>query len=96
MDSEDLVRIFQTADSTLLPVIKSMLDGAGIPYIVQGDHALGMLPLGPFGTGVTRGLLGAIILVPRSRAPEAEELLRQLVVETSGEDAGEDAGEESD
>ena len=76
--TDDLVRVFQTADSTLLPVIKSMLDGAGIPHIVQGDHALGLLPLGPFGTGVTRGLLGAIILVPREHAAAAQEILNEL------------------
>jgi hypothetical protein len=78
MMTDDLVRVFQTADSTLLPIIKSMLDGAGIPHIVQGDHALGLLPLGPFGTGVTRGLLGAIILVPREHAAAAKEILNEL------------------
>lgn len=71
----DMVRVFQTADSTLLPIIKSLLDGAGIPHVVQGDHALGLLPLGPFGTGVTRGLLGAIVLVPREHAAAAREIL---------------------
>jgi hypothetical protein len=71
----DMVRVFQTADSTLLPIIKSLLDGAGIPHVVQGDHALGLLPLGPFGTGVTRGLLGAIVLVPREHAADAREIL---------------------
>lgn len=76
----DMVRVFQTADSTLLPIVKSVLDGAGIPHLVQGDHALGLLPLGPFGTGVTRGLLGAIVLVPREHADEAKDLLRSLPV----------------
>ena len=88
-DRDDLVRVFQTADSTLLPVIKSVLDGARIPYVVQGDHALGMLPLGPFGTGVTRGLLGAIVLVPRERAAEAGELLKPYAGPDSAEDAEE-------
>lgn len=86
--TDDLVRVFQTADSTLLPIIKSMLDGAGIPHIVQGDHALGLLPLGPFGTGVTRGLLGAIILVPREHAAAAKEILNELP-EASVDDAPE-------
>ena len=75
MMPDDMVRVFQTADSTLLPIIKSLLDGAGIPHVVQGDHALGLLPLGPFGTGVTRGLLGAIVLVPREHAAAAREIL---------------------
>ncbi|HET6278591.1 MAG TPA: DUF2007 domain-containing protein [Candidatus Polarisedimenticolia bacterium] len=71
----EMVRVFQTADSTLLPIIRSMLDGAGIPHVVQGDHAFGLLPLGPFGAGVTRGLLGAIVLVPLEHAAAANEML---------------------
>jgi hypothetical protein len=74
MMTDDLVRVFQTADSTLLPIIKSMLDGAGIPHIVQGDHALGLLPLGPFGTGVTRGAAKEILNeLPKADADEAPE-----------------------
>jgi hypothetical protein len=89
MMTDDLVRVFQTADSTLLPIVKSMLDGAGIPHIVQGDHALGLLPLGPFGTGVTRGLLGAIVLVPREHAAAAKEILNVLP-EAGADEAPED------
>ena len=81
----EMVRVFQTADSTLLPIIKSMLDGAGIPHVVQGDHALGLLPLGPFGTGVTRGLLGAIVLVPSEHADAAKEILNSLPDDDAGE-----------
>ncbi len=82
----DMVRVFQTADSTLLPIIKSLLDGAGIPHVVQGDHALGLLPLGPFGTGVTRGLLGAIVLVPREHAAAAQEILNTFPPPDAGGD----------
>ncbi len=83
---DDMVRVFQTADSTLLPIIKSLLDGAGIPHVVQGDHALGLFPLGPFGTGVTRGLLGAIVLVPREHAAAAQELLNAFPPPDAGGD----------
>ena len=72
---EDLVPVFETADSALLPVLKSVLDAAGIPFTVQGDQMLGLLPLGPFGIGVRRGVLGAIVLVPRERAAEARDVL---------------------
>lgn len=84
----EMVRVFQTADSTLLPIVKSMLEGAGIPHVVQGDHAFGLLPLGPFGAGVTRGLLGAIVLVPREHAAAAEELLSALPETDGGGTAG--------
>jgi hypothetical protein len=80
MMAGEMVRVFQTADSTLLPIIKSMLDGAGIPHVVQGDHAFGLLPLGPFGTGVTRGLLGVIVLVPLEHAAAAKEMLNAFPV----------------
>lgn len=86
---DEMVRVFQTADSTVLPIVKSMLDGVGIPYIVQGDHALGLLPLGPFGAGVTRGLLGAIVLVPREHAAAAEEILSTLPETGAGDAAAE-------
>lgn len=81
----EMVRVFQTADAALLPIIKSMLDGAAIPHVVQGDHALGLLPLGPFGAGVTRGLLGAIVLVPREHAAAAREMLNDLPAAGAGE-----------
>jgi hypothetical protein len=67
--------VLRTSDSNLMPVVKSVLDAAGIPYVVQGDEAMGLLPLGPFGGGVFSRVLGASILVPRDRAEEARELL---------------------
>lgn len=89
----EMVRVFQTADAALLPIIKSMLDGAAIPHVVQGDHALGLLPLGPFGAGVTRGLLGAIVLVPREHAAAAIDILSTLPdAGAGGEPDGQDPG----
>jgi hypothetical protein len=70
-----LVVVLRTADSALVPVVKSVLDAADIPYVVQGDQAMGMLPLGPFGGGIFRDVLGVSVLVPRGREREARELL---------------------
>ena len=42
---QDLVKVFETADLSLLAVVKSILDGGEIHYIVQGETSLGMLPL---------------------------------------------------
>ena len=72
----ELVAAFTTADNTLLPVVKSVLDSAGIPYLVQGDETLGLFPLGRFGVGVSKRTLGAIVRVPKDRLEEAKELLR--------------------
>jgi hypothetical protein len=74
-EAADPVPVFETADSALLPVLKSVLDGAGLPYVVQGDQIMGLLPLGPFGIGVRKSVLGAVILVPRDRVAEARAVL---------------------
>ena len=84
--SEDLVPVFETADSALLPILKSVLYGAGIPHVVQGDRALSLLPMGPFGIGVHKGVLGAIILVPGERAEEARDLLLHIPGGSQDED----------
>ena len=85
---EDLVAIFETADVSLLPVVKSLLDSAEIPFVVQGDEALSVLPVGRWGAGISqsgRGL-AATIRVDKARAQEAEELLRPLAEgEVSGD-----------
>ncbi len=72
----DLVAVFNTADAALLPIVKSALDAAGIPCVVQGEHYLGLFPLGKFATGVSKRALGAIIHVPAEYADEAREILK--------------------
>ena len=87
---EDLVAIFETADVSLLPVVKSLLDSAEIPFIVQGDEALSVLPVGRWGAGISqsgRGL-AATIRVDKERASEAEELLRPLAEGQPAEEQG--------
>jgi hypothetical protein len=77
-----LVRVFETADVALLPVIKSVLQAAEIPFITQGDEALGVLPVGRVGAGgISAGGHGlvATILVARERRDEARDLLDQIV-----------------
>lgn len=76
----DLVPVFETADVSLLPVVTSLLDSAEIPYVVQGEEALSVLPVGRWGAGISqsgRGL-AATIRVEKGRARDAEELLRPL------------------
>lgn len=78
---DDLVTVMETADVAILPVVKSLLRAAGIPFIVQGDEAMGVLPVGRIGLGglTTRGHgLSAGILVPRDREEEAKALLTEL------------------
>ena len=61
-------------------VAKSVLEAAGIPFLVQGEEALGLLPVGRFATGLTQRGQGmvAIIHVAEERADEVRELLAPL------------------
>ena len=85
-DDSELVPVFQTADAALLPLIKSVLQAAGIPYLVQGDQTMGIFPLGSFSVGVSKRTLGAIVRVPEDRADEARELLSTCAEPEPGED----------
>ncbi len=58
-------------------MIKSILDGAEIPYLIQGEEALSMLPVGQLGGPFARRGLGAAVMVPAEYADTAQELLRQ-------------------
>ena len=71
----DLVPIFVTADSSLLAVVKSALESAGIPFVVQGEGGMRLFPMGRFAIGVNKPVLGATILVREENAEEAKGFL---------------------
>jgi len=73
------VLIFTTVEIDLLAVVRSVLQSAEIPFVVQGDHALGQLPTGVLAGPFARGGMAARIFVPASRAEEARELLAHTV-----------------
>jgi hypothetical protein len=71
--------VFRTADASLLPLVKSLLESAEIPFLVQGEETtLGLLPLGPVGGGSDRRLLGAVVKVPQEHEETARGLLAGL------------------
>ena len=72
------VDVFRTVDIATLAVIKSVLDGSGITYVVQGESALTLLPVGPLWGGLGSAGVAAVIQVPEEEAEEALELLRQV------------------
>ena len=76
----ELVAVLKTTDSILLPVVKSLLDSAGIEYVSQGEEALGVLPLGPAGSKVVRSswAWGATIHVAKEDEASVKELLAHL------------------
>ncbi len=71
----DLVAVFETADLSLLAVIKSILDGGEIQYIVQGETSLGMLPLKEPTICVSRPPFCSVVHVPGDQVDEARALL---------------------
>jgi hypothetical protein len=72
-DPSGFVSIRLEAGAHQLPVIKSVLEAAGIPHVVQGEHVFGSVPIG--GVGRATRAIGPVILVPESRRQEAEALL---------------------
>jgi hypothetical protein len=73
-----LVPVFRTTDPTALPVVTSLLESAGIEYYVQGGEALGLIPLGPMGSAVSRASLGAIVHVHDEDAESVREMLADV------------------
>ena len=74
-EDQELVPVFRTTDAGLLAVTKSVLDAAGIQYVVQGESGVTVFPLGPAAERVTGRVTGALILVRRRDAEEVTALL---------------------
>ncbi len=87
----ELIAVFETADPALLPIAKSVLKAAEIPFYVQGDEALGLLPVGRFATGLTQKGQGmvAIVHVTKDHEERAKEVLTPLESEEQSEEPGE-------
>ncbi len=66
---EDLVPAFQSTDGLLVAATRSALESQEIPVVVQGEEAQGLLPV------------NAVVLVPRERLTEAQELIQLLEAE---------------
>lgn len=76
-DEDQWELLLQTTDDFHLQLIRSLLDFAQIPYLVQGQAALSLYPLGAAGTQTTHRMLGASLRVPHSRLEEAQALIRE-------------------
>lgn len=83
--------MLESTDTSQLPVVKSVLQAAGIPFLVQGDKAFGLLPVGGVTGFFEDHSLGVNILVPRSHAEEARALLASDVTDPGSSDRPDDA-----
>jgi hypothetical protein len=86
MADMELEQVFETTDPTLLPVVKSVLESADIPYLLEGEEAFGMLPLGGGFFNAGHEALGVEVHVPRERAEEARALLASAALGGAGAD----------
>lgn len=70
-----MVTLVETSDVAMLPLIKSVLEAAGVPFSVEGEESLGLFPLAGGGRLFTRRPVAARILVPAERLDEARALI---------------------
>ena len=73
-----IVPVFRTGDPMVLPIVKSLLQSAGIEYFVQGEEALGLWPVGAMGSSPSRPGLGAVVHVFERDAAVVDELLTEI------------------
>lgn len=83
----DLVTLTEISEPSLLPVVVSLLEAAGIEPVVEGDEIMGLWPVGQAVAGWTgwgRGL-SVVIRVPAERAEEARALLSEVETQAEAE-----------
>lgn len=74
-DTDVYETVLETSDPDLVPLFKSLLDSAEIPYETWGEDLLNLFPL-PAGSLTLPPRKGEVVfLVPGDRAEEARQLL---------------------
>lgn len=78
-DDEPMEPVIEATDLTEIAVIKTVLDGAGIPYIAHGEQRFGAFR-GAFVSGsiFNPGARGVVFTVPSRMAEEARALLEEF------------------
>lgn len=67
--------IFSTSEMGVIPVIKSLLRSAGIPFETDGEAMMNLFPSDLLGPVMSRSRGEVRFHVPEDRADEARELL---------------------
>lgn len=73
----DLVPLLRTTDIGYLAVIKSVLESSGMPFAVQGEEGLHLIPITVPGGLFHPQALGATILVRQDDLEDAQRLIGQ-------------------
>jgi Putative prokaryotic signal transducing protein len=74
-DQAAWVEVAETADPSLVPVLRSALEAAGIPCVFEGEEAVGIFPLGLNDTHFSQSGIAARLMVPADRLAEARDVL---------------------
>ena len=72
-----LVTVFATSEVDLVPVIKSILDGAEIPYVTDGESMMDLFPSDMLGAALHRPRGELRFQVPADREEEVRALLTE-------------------
>ena len=82
---EDLEPVFETSDPSEVPVVRSFLDGHGVPHVVVGGESFDAFrgSLSPFRFNPKAGVIG--FLVPIVFAEIARDLLAEIEETLNGE-----------
>lgn len=96
-EAPDYETVLETSDVSLIPMVKSVLDGAKIPYTTVGEDFVNVFPVQnlrpifwPSATFEVR------FRVPRDRADEAREVLEKEADLIRGEEPPEASDEETE
>lgn len=74
----ELVKVFETSEPDVLPVIKSILDAARLPYTLDGEGMMNTFPSEALSSGATQADASEVrIYVAIQHAEEAAALLSE-------------------
>lgn len=80
-DLEPFVTVFETSESAVLPVVESLLEGSGIPFLIRNEETMGLFPTDGVGLIIDPASRAAQVDVPARHAEAAKELLVALPVQ---------------
>jgi hypothetical protein len=93
LDKEKLITVFKSGHEGLIALAKSVLDEAGIEYLVKNEGVQDLMGIGVFGTGFNPITGPVQIQVLPSNEEYAKDLLKNMVENTEiGESAEEEPG----
>ncbi len=94
-EAEPYVHVFATSETDVIPVIKSVLRGAGIPFETDGEAMMNLFPSDLLGPVLNRPRGEVRFHVPEDRAEEARALLTAdpAAIDTEAEELQPEGGD---